>query len=83
MESPRESAPPAADASLERAPELLRHVFETSPDCITLTERASGRYVMVNAGFTRITGYSPEEVIGKTSLELGIWVYASDRQPAT
>ncbi|WP_062193682.1 ATP-binding protein [Caldimonas taiwanensis] len=80
MESPRESAPPAADASLERAPELLRHVFETSPDCITLTERASGRYVMVNAGFTRITGYSPEEVIGKTSLELGIWVYASDRQ---
>ena len=27
----------APDSGLTRSPALLRHVFETSPDCITLT----------------------------------------------
>lgn len=85
--SGRDSLPPASPGdpqrrhtALTRAPALLRHVVETSPDCITLTERATGRYVMVNAEFTRITGYTPEEVIGRTSSELGIWAHAGDRQ---
>ncbi|MFN3416963.1 MAG: PAS domain S-box protein [Caldimonas sp.] len=65
---------------MTRSPELLRHVVETSPDCITLTELATGRYVMVNAEFTRITGYAPEEVIGRSSAELGVWADAGDRQ---
>ena len=32
---------------------MLSHLFATSPDCITLTEIASGRYAMVNAGLQR------------------------------
>lgn len=69
----------APDSGLTRSPALLRHVFETSPDCITLTELSTGRYVMVNAEFTRITGYEPQDVIGRTSVEVGIWVDQQDR----
>jgi PAS domain S-box-containing protein len=69
----------APELSLTRSPALLRHVFETSPDCITLTELETGRYVMVNAEFTRITGYEPQDVIGRTSVELGVWVDLQDR----
>ncbi len=69
----------APELSLTRSPALLRHVFETSPDCITLTELETGRYVMVNAEFTRITGYEPQDVVGRTSIELGIWVETQDR----
>ena len=37
-------------------------------------------YVSINEGFTRITGYTEEDVIGKTSLELNIWDNPEDRQ---
>jgi PAS domain S-box-containing protein len=52
---------------------MLSHLFATSPDCITLTEMSTGRYAMVNAAFTRLYGYSADEVIGRTSLEIGLW----------
>ncbi|HRI17833.1 MAG TPA: PAS domain S-box protein, partial [Burkholderiaceae bacterium] len=70
----------AAEAALRRSEALLSHLFQTSPGCITLTEVATGRYVMVNPGFTRITGYTAEEVIGRTSQDIGIWHDLADRQ---
>jgi PAS domain S-box-containing protein len=63
----------AVEGALRRSEAMLSHLFATSPDCITLTEMASGRYAMVNAAFTRLTGYSADEVIGRTSIELGLW----------
>ena len=66
--------------ALARAQEALRHselvlstLVTTSPDMITLTDVATGRYVMVNDTFTRVTGYTREEAVGRTSLELGVW----------
>ena len=66
--------------ALARAQEALRHselvlstLVTTSPDMITLTDMATGRYVMVNDTFARATGYTREEAIGRTSLELGVW----------
>ena len=69
----------AAEAALRRSEALLSHLFRTSPGCITLTELASGRYVMVNPGFTRITGWEADEVTGRTSDEIGIWHDPNDR----
>ena len=69
----------AAEAALQRSEALLSHLFQTSPGCITLTELATGRYVMVNPGFTRITGYTADEVIGRTAQEIGIWHDPADR----
>ena len=63
----------AAEAALRRADALLSNLFSTSPGCLTLTEIDSGRYVMVNPGFTRLTGYSADEVVGRTAVEIGIW----------
>ena len=70
----------AAEAALRRSEALLSHLFQTSPGCITLTELATGRYVMVNPGFTRITGYAAEDVIGRSALEIGIWRDPADRE---
>ena len=36
-------------------------------------------YIDINEGFTKITGYTREDVIGKTSLELNIWVNPDQR----
>jgi len=70
----------STEAALRRSEALMSHLIATSPGCITLTEMATGGYVMVNPGFTRITGYAPSEVIGRTSGEVGIWHHEGDRE---
>ena len=55
--SPRASA---VEAALRRSEAMLSHLFATSPDCIALSELDSGRHAMVNAAFTRVTGYALE-----------------------
>jgi PAS domain S-box-containing protein len=68
-----------AEAAVTRSEALLSHLVSTSPDAITLTEMATGRYAMVNPTFVRITGYQPEEVVGRTSTEIDIWANEADR----
>ncbi len=70
----------AAEEAVRRSEALLSHLVATSPDLITLTDLASGRYAMVNRTFERLTGYSAAEVVGRTSLELGVWQHNEDRQ---
>ena len=63
----------AVEGALRRSEAMLSHLFATSPDCIALTEMASGRYAMVNPAFCRLTGFAAEEVVGRTAAELGLW----------
>ncbi|MGO9603078.1 MAG: response regulator [Candidatus Binataceae bacterium] len=51
----------------------LRKLFEASPDTITLNRIADGCYLDVNHAFHETTGYSREETVGRTDLELGLW----------
>jgi diguanylate cyclase (GGDEF)-like protein/PAS domain S-box-containing protein len=50
---------------VERQLRLFARVFEHSADAIMVTD-GEGRIVRVNEAFTRITGYSPAEVLGHT-----------------
>ncbi len=63
----------AVEGALRRSEAMLSHLFATSPDCITLNEMASGRYAMVNDAFCDLTGYEPDEVVGRTPAELALW----------
>ena len=63
----------AVEGALRRSEAMLAHLFATSPDCITLTEMASGRYAMVNPAFYRLFGYGADEVVGRAAAELGLW----------
>jgi len=70
----------AADEAVRRSETMLSHLVATSPDLITLTELATGRYVMINQSFERTTGYGAAEAVGRTSLELGIWNNVAERE---
>jgi PAS domain S-box-containing protein len=49
-------------------------MVHSSPDAITLRSLPDRRYLEVNEGFMRLTGYTAEEVLGKTPDELDLWV---------
>ncbi len=48
----------------ERQLELASKIFEHSIEGITITDK-DGNIIFVNPAFTRITGYRPDEVLGK------------------
>ena len=70
-----------AHRALRESEEKYSKAFHTSPDSININRFADGVYVAVNEGFTRITGWTENEVLGKssTSAGLGIWVNDADR----
>lgn len=41
---------------------------------------ADGRYLEVNAAFAQVLGYAPEELVGHSGLDLGLWVAPQQRQ---
>jgi len=53
--------------------ERYEKAFRNSPDSITITDAETARIIEVNDGFERITGYRRSEIVGKTTLEMGIW----------
>ena len=62
-----------ATTRLVRYEESLGFIFDNLPRTLTLTELDTGRFVEVNQAYLRHVGAeSPEQVLGKTSIELGV-----------
>jgi PAS domain S-box-containing protein len=55
-------------------------IFNTSYDSISLTLLSTGRVVEINKGFEKMFGYSKAEIIGNSTLDLGLWVDPSARE---
>jgi PAS domain S-box-containing protein len=68
-----------AQSKLRRSEEKFSKAFHASPDLITISTLKDGIYIDVNEAFLRTTGYSLEEVIGQSSLDLKIWKEKKDR----
>ena len=68
-----------ARESLSISEDKFQKAFRSSPDWLVISTLESGLYVDVNEAFLRSTGYAKEEVLGRTSTDLGIWVDPQDR----
>lgn len=74
------SAIEARDSALKASQEhllLAQKVIETSLDGILITD-PKGKIQAVNPSFTTLTGYSPDEVIGKTPAVLSSGLHGED-----
>lgn len=60
--------------------EKLQLVFNTSPDAELITRLNDGLFVDVNSGFSKLTGYTRDEVIGASTLKISLWHNDEDRQ---
>jgi len=68
--------------ALGASEDKFSRAFHLSPDSINLNRLSDGVYIEINDGFTKILGYTKEDVIGRSSLpgDLGIWVRKEDRE---
>ncbi len=62
-----------AEQALRESEERFSKTFLSSPVPMTLSQLKTGRYLAVNDATLKLFGYKREEMIGRTSLELGIW----------
>ena len=66
--------------ALRESEETFRLTFTSSPDAVNINRLENGLYVDINEGFTRLTGFTPEDVNGRTSIDIDIWADAADRR---
>lgn len=79
----QEKAHSAALAAVARQQlQELEAVFEAIPGAFSISRLDDGRIMVVNNSFEQLFGYSRKDVIGKTSLELSLFMESSDRQKA-
>ncbi len=69
-----------AEASLVASEDRFERAFTASPAVIVITTYPEGRYIDINDAFTRAYGFSREEVLGRKSLDIGVWVDAARRE---
>ena len=62
------------EVALRELEERYSKAFHTSPDAININRIPDGTSIEANESFLMMMGYARSEVIGKTSLELEIWV---------
>ena len=65
---------------LHQARDNFATIFHTSPAILCIIQLNSLRYCEVNKAYEQHTGYTRDEVLGKTSLELGLWSNFEDRE---
>ncbi len=65
------------DADHQRRVRLL---FDLVPEPVAVIDRSSTRFVDVNQAWCERFGYTREEALGKTSLELDLWVDPDQRR---
>ncbi|MBZ0243095.1 MAG: PAS domain S-box protein, partial [Bacteroidales bacterium] len=67
-------------ASIAESQRKFKAFFNATPGAVSITEIATGKYIDVNTAFETMFEYQRDELIGKTSLEIYIWIDAKDRK---
>jgi two-component system, cell cycle sensor histidine kinase and response regulator CckA len=68
-----------ASETLVSSEEKFSKAFRSSPIWVVISSLKDGRYIEVNDTFLKATGYTRDEVIGSSSMDLGIWADGKER----
>ena len=68
-----------AEEALRESEEKFSKAFHLAPEPMGITTLKEGRFIDVNESYARTYGYKREEVIGHTTVELGIWSSLKER----
>ena len=59
--------------ALRSSERMFSSAFRSSPDSMSINVFPDGPYLDVNDGFTRLTGYTREDTLGKTPSQMNLW----------
>lgn len=68
-----------AEEALKESEEKFSKAFNASAILVAINRLEDGKFLEVNDSFTRITGYTRKEAIGRNATDLGIWVDEGER----
>lgn len=68
-----------AEVALRESEERFRKVFQSSPVAICITTLEEGRLLDANYAYWDLTGYIPEESLGRNAIELKMWDAPEER----
>jgi PAS domain S-box-containing protein len=68
------------DRELSLSREMFSHVFQSNPTAVAISRAGDGRYLDVNPSHCRLFGWSREEAVGRSSVELGLWQNQAQRE---
>ena len=68
-----------AEEELRKSEDRFSKAFRQSPLAITISTEADGMYLDANESFLRMTGYTREDVVGRTASEMRFWALPSLR----
>jgi PAS domain S-box-containing protein len=67
---------------LRESRESFKSIFNTSPDPLVIVSMDERRYMYINEAYLELTGFARDEVIGRTTCELGVWADDEERSRA-
>ena len=68
------------EAALRESEAKFAAVFRVCPESISISSVDDGVYVDVNDAYEQVFGYRRERVLGRSALDLGVWVDALERR---
>ena len=69
-----------AEEALQASESRFSIAFNSNPMLATISMLDGGKFLAVNDSFVALTGYSREESVGHTALELNLWPNPEDRR---
>ena len=69
-----------AEKALRQSEEKFNKAFQSSPDAILITRLDDGQLIEVNDGFCKIMGYSRQEALSNSTVNLSLWAHPQDRE---
>jgi PAS domain S-box-containing protein len=69
-----------SEQALRLSEDKFSKAFRISPDAISINRFFDGKFLEINEGFTRLTGFTPEDVVGKNNAIFNIWASLEENQ---
>ncbi len=66
--------------ALKESEGKFARIFQGNPDALLILDQETGRILETNAGFERISGYTRQEVLGRSTMEVGLWKDPPERE---
>ncbi len=68
-----------AEEALRQSQENFAKAFNSNPTALAVTRLADGKFLNLNEAYTRSIGYEPAEILGRTAVDMNLYVNSDEQ----